>query len=409
MTRILAFAVFFLTLVSLGGDERGTGGDVGSGLEYSAYFTGDVDVNFCLEVAPDFGVGEQEIRNSVDFTINAWQNYVLERLPRKGAPGPFFSLHFVEKQKCDGRSEHLRFLFGVKDRFVDQELIYYRDPAAVAARPSQERPGFIWIGPSRVFYFGGNRIKIDWRYGNALRGILLHEFGHLFGMKHIPGTIMSESILAQLGVSSSDECISSLKDYVLKIDQLRELVPCVRCELEHSFRRWEGSLGVSPQEIRANFQSLVGRPAKGEVQASYMTQWRAEEKKTYFVISDDLTKNMEFPIDLDANRPIFPNYGLPVFKRYFFDGALGGHFSSHEYHSIGVVSGAIVTGTRKRFALRFSYNEGIHAPIVFSIPDMEFTPLQTFFASDAPPASCVPTEYSHASPLGLPNPGNVPF
>ena len=67
----------------------------------------------------------------------------------------------------------------------------------------------------------------DWQIDGALEAIILHEFGHVLGLMHEPGTIMDGALIAQLFQLFEG---ATLKPISTAIDQAQELIQCEKCD-----------------------------------------------------------------------------------------------------------------------------------------------------------------------------------
>src|SRR5205807_1345219 len=98
-----------------------------------------------------------------------------------------------------------------------------------------------------------------WNYRNNLAAELLHNFGHIFGVGHVPGTVMREDLgkFYSYGPSPSDPTAFGID--LNKIDHTRVLF---------RYRYGEDTVVKADQRYQyrfgKTFKRLMGREAKGQ-------------------------------------------------------------------------------------------------------------------------------------------------
>ena len=105
--------------------------------------------------------------------------------------------------------------FSEKLRFIDDSVVLYPNYKG-------KHEGYIWIASQGI---KGNQLP-NWSMPYTLRGMLLHELGHVFGNEHYPGTIMDEGILTQMlqySFSQGEAQVRKAQAYLTHVDFTKEL------------------------------------------------------------------------------------------------------------------------------------------------------------------------------------------
>ena len=204
-------------------------------------------------------------------------------------------------------------------RLTPQPKNRLHEPHGLAFRTDDPRDartwarGYIWVAPT-VLLTGKT---YPWRLA-PLAGLLAHEVGHIFGIPHIPGTLMADSYVKGLAELAYNKGVpdSDLLEAYLQMDGESELFLCgsSRCALQN----YHGHL----QEEA--FSKLTGRRAVGETAARfYIRRLPASDERNLpnkFVqwagsISDELGDYRLF-LEVD-NRPLQVKTGLELFHNIF--------------------------------------------------------------------------------------------
>ncbi|SMF32334.1 hypothetical protein [Pseudobacteriovorax antillogorgiicola] len=178
-----------------GGGWSGNGG--GSLAQDNIWFLGsDRTVRYCIERAPQYPISRLRLRVMVRKSIDQWLGFLnryhlgqaqIDRLISLNAPA--MTLKF-EQEACQETTD-LVFLFGVSNQLIDSyRYLQSEDGLGLAIRRSYNHetrwnPGYIWIDS-----FSTQAEKVH--------HLLLHELGHVFGLKHDSVFVMGNHIDARL-------------------------------------------------------------------------------------------------------------------------------------------------------------------------------------------------------------------
>ena len=206
-----AAAILAWTNLGFGGGWSGNGGDLLQDQD-NAWFIGNETVEYCIERGDDFPLNFEELRNLVTESLHDWVNFfsaygIDQRvLGRPGTLGGLFpngqiyslSLKFKQVEHCNALRQQVRFLFGTTTAIIDQFRLQKGDALGFAIRPAYNHDtyrngGFIWIPGIET------QAALNWLdHPLLLKHLLLHELGHLFGMRHDSVYVMSSTISAEL-------------------------------------------------------------------------------------------------------------------------------------------------------------------------------------------------------------------
>jgi hypothetical protein len=266
----------------------------------------------------------------VKWAFSNWSSYLLEKHTLDDASTPWDARQLVTKievsPSCQG-GEDLRVYFGSSDADVEKAKLHYHDPIAMAERMSYDTTsgwgkGLIWIEPEMTE-------ELD------LRGILLHEIGHVLGCEHVSGTIMDGDLARYLppGSMSSEDLRARTLTH---IDGSKELYVCKFCS---------GTYTSGSHPIPSAFKALLKRDPVGA--ASVVFQKTAATPMPMGVLAlSDATGTTSFRILTwmknasfsDSNPSIFKvqnaymTWGAPVFSTSF-----GGNLTSETGQNLEIV------------------------------------------------------------------------
>jgi hypothetical protein len=202
--------------------------------------------------------------------------------------------------KCDG-TEDLKFYLGSTPRHVRRvKAAHFNDPLAFSwtdvppfsvIKPRRAmRPGFIWLAPGGTPSQGWYE-NPEWNTNpTALRGILLHEVGHVYGLDDDDGGDIMDRSIKRIAQPTYDS--TWRRDWMRNIDFIRQAIVCVACAFDYpGVLGWDHNGKDSP----AGFSFLMGRSAQGEIQAEIKGD--AFDSTAKLIVSDDLG-SAEFPLHI---------------------------------------------------------------------------------------------------------------
>ena len=187
-------------------DEIG-GGWIGNGGDYhqssqNIWFLGNKTIRFCIESSQDYPLSESELKDLVQESIGDWKSFFAKYgLDNNKIVGGFPRPRFNRFSFMDGKNrglnlnfrygncgnEKLKFFFGKENKLITTyKKIATEHPFGLALRKSYNHKTFSNQGLIWIANFSSNVEKI--------KHTLLHELGHIFGMKHNSVFVMEENL-----------------------------------------------------------------------------------------------------------------------------------------------------------------------------------------------------------------------
>ncbi len=233
LTDVLLTKNFTQSNLSSGGGSIGGfgGGDTTDRRRLAAWYYGDRQIQVCKQVNKYFSLSETEVVSFVQDAILVWKNYFDHKGINKKRIDKV-NLNFNLKPTCEG-GEDLVLYFGTGP--INQNLLDLRafqslsNPVAYVNKT--------YMSEDLKWSKGYIRFVEDFSYGlddgyfpnwsdkDQFYQILLHEIGHVLGFAHIPGTIMTGSIVRETIVENK---------ILNTVDLDQELYPCPSCLTSYS-------------------------------------------------------------------------------------------------------------------------------------------------------------------------------
>lgn len=274
-----------------------TGGFVDNGADYAmeegSWFTAGGPVRWCFhrevktELEPRFMAGEAQA------AFAKWEDFVRHTKPfAENAPG--FELKFQFTGVCNG-DEDITIYFGHQTPEILKEKAKYQNPFSFAKRTAYDvktgrGKGYIWVN-------GEPAAPVRWSTFGSLRGVLLHEIGHILGCEHVEGTIMTsrlrDFLMKNTGVikGENDYEGASTRVALTAINFTKELF----FNATDGIAIW-GFRGPATAVEKEVFRNLIGREPEGPVSLGVVQGYEGKNKNANFYLME-VNKNRE----LDEN------------------------------------------------------------------------------------------------------------
>lgn len=203
-------------LALVGGDDTDGGGWVSGGAGFNKsqdniWYLGTGSMKYCYLRAEDYPINDQEIEDLIIESFMNWQNffkkyemvsntlrvptrknYVLHGGSSSKMAHNFVSIGHCPKEENKGKvGEVLHLYFGVTNKIIDGYKLFSAETSlGVAIRPkfnhkTYRNGGYLWIG----------NVSSDKK---RIKHLLLHELGHVFGMKHNSVFVMNEDVALEI-------------------------------------------------------------------------------------------------------------------------------------------------------------------------------------------------------------------
>lgn len=230
----------------------------------AAWFQEKQSVKYCITLSPTFPISKKEISNTIQFAVQSWKKEMNRVSPEINE---IVATEFVDQGECNGK-EDINFLMGIvpKDLAVVESINYKYVSLASVQKMNSERSwkqGYVYVRESsKLDTSGGEPIVSlwvpDWTKENFLKAVLLHEIGHIFGMSHVPGTIMREDISNWLENSNVDDQKEIEHEYTLVPEKaLSKEMPLVK-KSRYSYSFGESVIDLIPEgKLERNEGSLL--------------------------------------------------------------------------------------------------------------------------------------------------------
>lgn len=180
-------------------------GITSSGLEkyspygYFAWFLGNTKVPVCLEVDKNFPIEKNVLKKLIVGHVDRWQKKyeevtVFESIPKKAR----INFNFEFQEECSNETR-LQFIFGIENEFIQNLKSVHKSPRGFATLLEFDIEKYLGKG---IIWIEGPKNNGELFSPITADATLLHELGHVFGVPHIEGTIMTSNDL-NLGQEAS--------------------------------------------------------------------------------------------------------------------------------------------------------------------------------------------------------------
>jgi hypothetical protein len=213
LSKLFYILLFLITLAptSFAGSITSSGGNILDDSANPWFLENTKDVHYCIEWDRGaFHADESQVRSSIAEAFDFWQRALRENQEDPPFPGqdaePYGRVRigtqkFIREEECDDSTE-LRFQLGVLSPEQAKILADPRKYVGAAVRTSYDRinmraRGFIYLAADMGKLRPDAEIfaRRPWEAlsGFALKAVLRHEIGHIFGFSHEIGRYLMDS------------------------------------------------------------------------------------------------------------------------------------------------------------------------------------------------------------------------
>jgi len=191
-------------------DEGGWSGNGGGSRDESdnIWFIGDSSIKYCFSKDSQFPLSGIELSELISSSITEWMKFFKDyNLVDNDLAGGYtrermnsFQFHDSQNRKLttefiytnDCSEARLQFLFGIENKVISNYKKYATDhPYGLAVRQKYDHKNYAHSGIIWIDNFTKDKKEI--------KHMLLHELGHIFGMKHDSVPVMDEEMIKFLG------------------------------------------------------------------------------------------------------------------------------------------------------------------------------------------------------------------
>lgn len=328
--------IIFSLMMILSVQSFGAGGVNGGGSDHfpedfgSAWFldsTPGRTIKVCFQKdAASFPMNDKDIQDAFKFAMDSWEKYIQDKSVNESDPedprDPASYLIVTKYEilpKCG--NEDLAIYLGYTNQMISDVRAKLFDPDGFAHKISYDLDkgwgkGFIWLKGIEDFKFLWD--KNDFL---NLKGIFIHELGHVFGNDHRDGTIMSSefSEMLQPEFYRGGFLWDLYKFHMTSIDWSEELVQCLSCKLLHE----DGMLWLPGSKFeKETFKYLTGVYPSSEVKTTVQilptTDYVVDGNYTVSEAAG-MTKTYKFTLLLNSMNSMFGEASIFQTTRRWID------------------------------------------------------------------------------------------
>jgi hypothetical protein len=309
LRAILSAAILSTVVLAKAGTELGNGMDNYPLHAGAAWFLGEKrTIQACVNLDKNFGMAKAEVIKDIENAFQMWVDYInFRRIDLISINGMYpYAKKLTLNPNCAG-NEDLVFELGTRSKIINEARSKLENPTAFSYRTMFDMKeawslGLIWVIEN--YGIDANKNFPDWAKTYHFKSVILHELGHIFGVPHVPGTIMAQDLSKQLSNGSSGLGPSFIPN---QIDGTRYLVfssILPESAFGHvGFFTHSGDIHFDSEHVV--FESLTGRRPKGSVwgKVSYNS---LVDGITFEVMDDVGTKSILIKTNFgDWNNPQF--------------------------------------------------------------------------------------------------------
>jgi hypothetical protein len=287
-----------------------------------------------MQDAEKFPVNQAQVIESFKYAMNSWTNYIEdkkvneeERDPEDDLDPVYLRIVTSYEILAQCGQEDLTIYLGYSNKEVEEIRAKLFDPYALAHKVFFDKEkgwgkGFIWLK-------GLENDQFLWDKNSLLnlKGILIHELGHVFGNDHRDGTVMSGNFSEQLfdyDIPEGGILWSFYKFYMLHIDWSEELVQCLNCKFVHD----DGTLWLPGSRAeKETFKFLSGSPLQGAAKSKVEVKKFSPQLFEGIYSVSDSQKTVSYPIFFPMNSMNFTSGEGAIFKRVISRNSSEGEWS----------------------------------------------------------------------------------
>lgn len=205
--KLFTLAFLFSIKVFAQGGWVSSGGELIKDARNPWFVKNTVSVKWCLQVDPkSISINETQISEAVVDALAYWKDEFTRASLFGTLPGSFaLGTQVFTKVSCSDPQLDLRIIFG-SSLLTPEEIKHLKDPNQfIGVTVRTDYDAVLLKGKGFIFFSGdvGGSAKSPllenvWMRGKILRYAMMHELGHVFGLPHVGGGLMSEIFLDQI-------------------------------------------------------------------------------------------------------------------------------------------------------------------------------------------------------------------